>query len=599
MIRKAFILWTVILLAGVTAGAQTAMTDVPNRTAISLNGKWQYLVDIRESGYDTQAPYYKNLSPKSDSELIEYKFTDQQLLAVPGDWNSQAERLDLYEGLVWYKRDFVYSPRPERRVFLYFGSANYKAEVWLNGQALGRHEGGFTPFQFEVTDKLRGGQNFLVAAVNNKRSADAVPGLQYDWWNYGGLTGDVVLIDTPATYIEDVRIGLVKGSLTEAEVRIVLDGPAKAGKALTVTIPELDFKKAISTDSNGQAALRFSGRFRLWSPSDPHLYEILISTGDETLRDRVGFRSIETRGEQILLNGRPVFMRGISMHEEIPQRRSRAGGEGDARQLLGWAKELGCNFVRLAHYPYHESFPRLADEMGLLVWEEIPVYWNIDFENPKTLTVARTMLGELIRRDANRASVIFWSVANETPIIPARTKFLSTLIGDARRADDTRLISAAYYFGDYRDGTVTIDDPLSALLDVIAVNEYLGWYYGWQRPPKENLWKVAVRKPLLVTEFGGEALFGNPGRSDAPNSWGEDYQAELYRRQLEMLVRIPSLCGISPWILADFRSPVRSHLTYQNGWNRKGLISDQGRKKKAWGVLAEFYRQKAQSKNSR
>ena len=367
MIRKAFILWTAVLLAGVAAGAQTAMTNVPNRAAISLNGKWQFLVDIREAGYNTQAPYYKNLSPKSDSELIEYKFTDQQLLIVPGDWNSQDARLDLYEGLVWYKRDFVHAGHADRRAFLYFGSANYKAEVWLNGQALGGHEGGFTPFQFEVTDKLREGQNFLVAAVNNRRSADAVPGLQYDWWNYGGLTGDVFLIETPATYIEQAGVGLVKGSLTEAEVSVVLDGPARSGKAVTVTVPELSFKKTMLTNTEGKASFQFSGQIKLWSPSDPHLYDIVISTSNETLRDRVGFRSIEAKGEEILLNGRPLFLRGISMHEEVPQRRSRANGEADARQLLGWAKELGCNFVRLAHYPYHESFPRLADEMGLLV----------------------------------------------------------------------------------------------------------------------------------------------------------------------------------------------------------------------------------------
>lgn len=593
MKRTTFIVIAGILAAGATAGAQTFMTGVPNRAVTSLNGQWQYLVDIREAGYSTRTPFYKNLIPRSDSELIEYKFTDQQVLDVPGDWNSQSERLDLYEGLVWYKRDFTYAVHPGRRLFLYFGAANYKAEVWLNGQSLGRHEGGFTPFQFEVTGKVQDGSNLLVVAVNDRRAADAVPALQYDWWNYGGLTGDVLLIETLETFIDQARVGLVKGSLTEAEVSLELDGPAKAGKTVTVMVPELSFKRTISTDAAGKAVFRFTGRFRLWSPSDPHLYDVAFSMDEETLRDRVGFRSIEAKGERILLNGRPVFLRGICMHEEVPQRRSRANGEADARMLLGWARELGCNFVRMAHYPYHESFPRLADEMGLLVWEEIPVYQRIDFESPKTLDVARNMLGELIRRDANRASVIIWSVGNETPIMPARTKFLTTLAEDARRADGTRLVSAALYFGGYRDGVVTIDDPLSTALDVVSVNEYIGWYYPWQGAAKDNRWRVSVPKPLLMTEFGGEALYGNPGRADALNSWGEEYQAELYRRQLEMLARIPSLCGTAPWILADFRSPVRSQLTYQNGWNRKGLISDRGQKKKAWGVMAEFYRQKA------
>src|SRR6185295_6986888 len=155
-------------------------------------------------------------------------------------------------------------------------------------------------------------------------------------------------------------------------------------------------------------------------PEDPKLYQVIISSRDYSLSDRIGFRSIEARGADILLNGKPMFLRGISIHEESPLRGGRAFSEDDARMLLTWAKELGCNFVRLAHYPHNEHIIRIADEMGIMVWSEIPVYWTVLWENPETFANARNQLEENITRDKNRASVILWSVANETPVNDAR-----------------------------------------------------------------------------------------------------------------------------------------------------------------------------------
>ena len=146
-----------------------------------------------------------------------------------------------------------------------------------------------------------------------------------------------------------------------------------------------------------------------------------MSSGADKVHDAIGFRTIETHGTQILLNGKPIFLRGISLHEEAPIRGGRAFSQKDAETLLGWAHELGCNFVRLTHYPHSENMTRLADRMGLMVWSEIPVYWDIDWENPATLQNAENQLHEMIARDHNRASVVFWSLSNETPVKPART----------------------------------------------------------------------------------------------------------------------------------------------------------------------------------
>jgi beta-glucuronidase len=230
--------------------------------------------------------------------------------------------------------------------------------------------------------------------------------------------------------------------------------------------------------------------------------------------------------------------------------------------------------------------------MGLLVWEEVPVYWTIQWENPDTLHNAENQLKELIARDHNRASLIIYSVANETPISDARNRFLSQLIQDAHSADPTRLVSAALQAGEIVDNdhiSVRISDPIASQLDVMGNNEYIGWYV--HRPAEADVvrWSAEYDKPLIMSEFGGDALSGYHGH--AFTRWTEEYQEDLYQHQIAMLKRIPFLRGASPWILKDFRSPRRTLPHIQDYFNRKGLVSDQGKKKKAFFVLQKYYRE--------
>ena len=289
------------------------------------------------------------------------------------------------------------------------------------------------------------------------------------------------------------------------------------------------------------------------------------------------------------MNGRPIFLRGVSVHEEAPLRGGRANSREDARTLLGWARELGANFVRLAHYPHNEYMIREADRMGIMVWSEIPVYWTILWENPATLENARTQLSEMIARDKNRAAVVIWSVANETPLSDARLSFLKNLVSQARTLDPTRLLSAAMERHYVNDTTQMIDDPLGEFLDVFGCNEYVGWYDGPPEKADRLEWKSKYDKPLVMSEFGGDALAGHHG--DAAARWTEEYQESIYRHQIAMLKRIPFLRGTSPWILMDFRSPRRPLPKIQDYWNRKGLVSNKGEKKKAFYVLQEYYKE--------
>jgi beta-glucuronidase len=595
--------------AGVAA--PSALGFVDTRAGQSLDGAWHVIVDPYDNGlldYRNQPRpngYFEDAKPKSKSDLVEYDFSRSTTLNVPGDWNTQRPELLYYEGTVWYERTFdartpdragstpgapppaAPAPSGGDRQFLQFGAAAQRAIVWLNGQRLGAHEGGFTPFAFEVTGRLRPRGNSLVVMVNNARRPGAIPALNTDWWNYGGLTRGVRLVETPATFVRAARVQLARGDAHRVAGFVTLDG-ARGPTAVTIDIPEAQARATVETDALGQATFSFPARLSLWSPESPKLYDVVIDAGGDRVRDRIGFRTIETHGTEIRLNGRSIFLRGISLHEEALGRGGRATSRADAEALLGLAKELHCNFVRLAHYPHNEEMTRAADRLGLLVWSEIPVYWTIAWSDPDTLADARRQLGEEIARDGNRASIVLWSVGNETPVTDARTRFLRRLVDDARAADPTRLLTAALEHHPSGPHAVTIDDPLGAALDVIGLNEYVGWYDGLPDKCDALTWRAVAEKPIVVSEFGADAKAGLHG--DALTRFSEEYQADLYRHQLAMLRKISSVRGMSPWILVDFRSPRRPLPGVQDGWNRKGLVAPDGTKKQAFWILRDAYR---------
>ena len=598
---KTSIFYTLLLFLGFRSYAQEPVQNIASRTNLSLNGKWNYMIDPYESGYydyrrvpfdqskTQEGGFYDNKQQTDKSELLEYDFDHSPTLNVPGDWNSQVEKLSLYEGSVWYKKSFTITPKKDKQYLLYFAAVSYEAHVYLNGKKLGIHQGGFTPFQFDVTALLKEGENFVVLKVDNTRKKEAIPTIATDWWNYGGITRDVYLTELPKTFIRDYKVQLAKGNAAQIEGYVQLKGDNKKQK-VTLKIPEAGIVLAVNTDTAGFAAFTIPAKkISYWSPENPKLYTVQISSATDAVTDKIGFRTIETRGKDILLNGKSVFLRGISMHDENPLIPGRPRGTGDLKMLLSWAKELNCNFVRLAHYPHNEEMVRLADEMGLLVWAEIPVYWTIDWENADTYRNAEHQLTDLISRDKNRAGVIIWSVGNETPLSDPRLKFMSNLASKARELDDTRLISAALEL--HREGNnVIVDDVLSEKLDLVSFNEYAGWYWGGT--PKEITkysFKVKYQKPVIITEFGGDALAGF--HADEDTRWSEEYQEALYKNQFKIQESIDGLRGMTPWILVDFKSPRRTHPIYQNFWNRKGLISDTGKKKKAFFTLKIRYDQ--------
>jgi beta-glucuronidase len=429
--------------------------------------------------------------------------------------------------------------------------------------------------------------------VDSTRRPEGVPSIHTDWWNYGGITRSVKLIELPETFIQNYSIGLSKDNPTQIEGWVQLTGGA--GQPITIEIRELGLKMFPRADASGRAEIRLEAKpqsWQLWSPENPKLYHVVVSAVEDRVEEQIGFRTIETRGTQILLNGKPIFLRGISAHEEAPYRGGRAVSVDDDRTLITWAKELGCNFMRLTHYPHNEDMIRLADQMGMLIWDETPVYWEIQFQNPAVLDNAKAQLRDVIARDQNRAAVIIWSIANETPITPERNAFLKTMAEYARSLDSTRLISAASDKATHIDTQhMALNDPMGEYLDVIGLNEYVGWYFAKKEDADQIQWSFKYQKPVIITEFGGGAQYGLHGDSDT--RFTEEYQASLYEHQLTMLNKIPALAGMSPWVLMDFRSPRRTLAGIQDYFNRKGLFSDRGQRKQAFYVLLKFYEEKA------
>jgi beta-glucuronidase len=370
-----------------------------------------------------------------------------------------------------------------------------------------------------------------------------------------------------------------------------LDGPKPPRSAL-LEIPTLKLRGTIPL-REGCGTAEFPADPVRWSPERPKLYAVRLSAGSDRVSDSIGFRTVSVEGRRVLLNGNPVFLRGISLHEERPtEGGGRTLSDAEIKKMLGQAKALGCNFLRLAHYPHAEQTVKLAERMGFMLWVEAPIYWGVQFANPATLANCKSQLREMIWRDYNRASVITWSVGNETPNFPERDRFFEALIRQTRALDRTRLVSAAFVVERGRDEYQRgIFSRIARRLDLTGINQYFGWYELNEKDDLERVnWDVStLKKPVIFSEFGAEALAGRHGRSG--ERWTEEDQADVYRRQVRMISRLDWCAGTTPWLLTDFRSTWRAG-RHQNGYNRKGVLAHNLRRKLAFDVLREFYEQK-------
>ena len=562
------------------ATAQTAVFRAGRKTE-SLNGKWHYAVDQYDTCVRQKWFLERYVDAKGFTLPVDYSFDEWPETDLPACWNTQDDRYLLYEGSMIYTRTFEYAANGDEEVYLRIGAAAYLVRVFLNGEYIGMHRGASTPAFFRLTEKLKN-VNRIILQVDSTRRPEQVPPENTDWFNYGGIYRDIELIKVPAIYIKDFRIALVPdGSFGNISAEVTLS--RKTDATALLSLDELGIKQEIVI-REGFGKCVISCRPVLWSPEEPKLYDVTLKCLNDSVSDRVGFREISVKGRDIILNGKPVFLRGISCHEDSVKN-GKALTREERIENIRIAKELGCNFMRAAHYPHHEETARLADEMGLLLWEEIPVYWAVRFDREKTYEDAENQLTELIKRDYNRASVIIWSVGNENADTDSRLEFMKGLADRAHEIDKTRLVSAACLVDGEKN---RIADRLAEYLDVIGVNEYCGWYTPDFASLPELMKNSDPDKPVIITEFGADAFAGHHGSAEDKGT--EECQKYVYERQIEVLRKTDYIKGITPWILYDFRCPRRTSFI-QRYYNRKGLLSeDKTYRKPAFYVLRDFYR---------
>lgn len=546
-----------------------------------LDGVWNFSVDV----YDTflrKKFFEENTTDEQNRDKpVDYDFDGWEQVRVPSCWNMQQERYYYYEGTAVYTREFCYDPQQtDERIFLRVGAANYECRIWLNGKQLSRHQGGFTPFFTELTGFLQG-KNRIIITVNNRRELEQVPSINYDWFNYGGIHRSVELYRVPPLFIQDLFVSLVPNS-NFGQIRICLQlSEAIEGIPCWITIPELDIKRGATTGPDGQIDIQVAAKPELWSCEAPRLYTVNVIASTDSVSDQIGFREIRVQGKDIMLNGTSVFLKGVCCHEESSDT-GRVMDDEERLKIITRAKEMGCNIIRLSHYPHSERMAALADREGILLWEEIPVYWALCFTNKQTLENASNQMQELVLRDRNRASVIIWSIGNENPDTDARLEFMSRLANICHEMDSTRPISAACLVN---IDAMCVKDRLCSVVDIVAFNEYYGWYYRDYEGLTDILANTICEKPLIISETGAGSLPGHFGGNE--ELFTEEHQAKMY--EMQFVNASNKIQGIFPWVLFDFRSPVRLH-PKQGQHNRKGLIAfDKNYKKIAFYTVAEHY----------
>lgn len=580
--------------------SSSMVTDV-GRKKVSLNGAWHFSPDVfcsvvRSRWFD-ETRYNRNGQPIP----YDFDFEKWEEIQVPGVWNNQKPEYALYEGAGVYFRTFSkeelkaqgFLRKNNNHLFLRIGAANYETRIWLNKQYLGRHLGGFTPFCVDVTDYLEE-DNRLLVLVDNTRRGEQIPSMHYDWFNYGGIFRDVELFEAPEVHIKEMFVQLSRQTKGKMEYRVRIEAPAggdeKCVIPVEIMIPELGIRHEVSC-SGKESLVTGSfdveeGKIQKWSPQTPVLYQVIVKIAGEQgdmVEDFIGFRRIETKGAHIFLNGQKIFLKGMCVHEESAES-LRCVTKQEIEKMLGQVKEMGCNFLRLTHYPHSEWVARTADRMGIMLLEEIPVYWALEFENPDTYQDASNQLKELIYRDGNRASVILWSVGNENPDSDARYHFMERLVKTARGLDSTRLIIAACLIDVEQK---RIRDRLIKVLDVVGINEYYGWYLKDFETLEEILENYQEGKPIIITETGADAVCGYV--SNDGDIYSEEVQAQVYEKQFRTLLKFESIRGVTPWILYDYAS-MRRMSSLQKGYNIKGIIgNDRIYKKKAYYVVKSTY----------
>ncbi|MBA7649453.1 Beta-glucuronidase [subsurface metagenome] len=559
---------------------------------ISLNGNWSCEVDKEDIGKNQNWFKYENFISKKN--LTEIK--------IPISFNILKE-YENFEGIFWHYFLFDFDQQnKDVDVFIEFEGSNYFTEVWLNNEFLGDNEGGFLPFKFKIKKiaLLKAQSNFLTVRVDNIRRKDGIPGLFFDWFNWGGIYRDVNLIILRKNRLEKVRIKTLLPSRKKSLIRISYRIKGSLNFKWSIIEPDKkdDNISIVSGTKPNQDNITITiNNPKLWSPDSPKLYKFIIKpidSGNEReilFQTKFGIRQIVTKGIYLYLNKQRIKIKGASLHEEympygrtIPYEKR----EEDIKNM----KSFGFNALRTAHYSHDEKLMDAADKLGILILEEIPLWGFCNFGNPKTFKLAAKMLKRLIERDYNHPSVIWWSVGNEVPIQqPNCSRFMRRLMEWVRMHDDTRLVTyVSYKF---------FIDLTQRKADIAAVNVYLGWYYARVNQLNfmaDAMRAIAPKKPWIFTEFGAGAKIGFKAGWKNQVKFSEERQVRVLDYTIRTLNSKDYIAGWFIWIYRDFRSLMRTN-QFQQGYNRKGIVSEKNERKLIIKLFPEIVNEQRKVKN--
>lgn len=550
-----------------------------------LDGPWDFVKDPGNNGLQDQ--WFERFPHES------------RPIYVPSCWNNELSLFE-YEGVAWYRKKIQIENTEHIR--LIFHAVLGHSDVYLDGRHLGYHYGGYTPFDF-VLQSLEAGEHEIVVRTDSTLDQLTIPTEHVDWFHYGGIIRSVELQRLPDLYIRQLKIDYkLTDTVADISIHIKLSSLSQSAisNTLSLSVDGVDFYSDLVTVAAGQTIdhqvnLRLAD-VRLWNVGRPELYMIQARTHFDDKLERIGFRKIEIKDHRIMINGSPVYLKGVNRHEEHPE-----WGFAFPPKLmskdLDIIKELGCNTVRGSHYPQSPYWLDLLDEQGILFWSEIPMWGaflpNDTVKEPLFQERALAMVKEMISLHFHHPSLIFWSVHNE---IDTRTQeayeMTERLVSLVKRLDPSRLVTYATMY--------PLEDVLLPLFDVIGINKYYGWYEGNTSNFRDMLQQFHERaasmgvgdRPVLMTEFGGAAIFGDVGWE--PRLFSEDYQATIITEALTIFKEDPKIGGTYIWQFADIRGDLNSNSKYfrdrARSFNNKGLLSEYRKPKQAFHDVRRIYK---------
>ena len=544
----------------------------------NLDGVWDFVTDPENQGIENK--WFSDF-PKDSRKIV-----------VPSCWNLEAD-LFRYRGTAWYKTELeVGSPD----IYISFSAVQNEADVYLDGVHLGNHYGGFLEFGFEVRGLSLGRHTLTVRVNNDLNPEDTIPGSLLDWYNYGGIARGVTVREIGECYIEWHKISYsLENGLRDARLNISLGIKARSAvtENIKVYLNENEIYSAPCSASNDVHLEIPVHGIKLWGIREPNLYDVKVVYGDDDIVERIGFREIKTSGRDILLNGEKIKLLGVNRHEEHPDF-GFSMPVSLIKRDIDIALDMNCNAIRTSHYPNSQLTADYCDEVGILLWFEVPL-WNRTKEamkNPTLISRALNMEREMIEQYFHHPSIIFWGVHNECATDTDEGYALTEeMVRLAKSLDSSRLVT-------YASNKVKSDERREkcySLADVVSVNHYVGWYFDvanedWNEFVKryeEALSSLdSSDKPFVMSEFGFAALMGV--NSFDYTRYSEDYQADALEFSLNQILNNDRLSGGYIWQMCDIRSE-QGDIARPRGFNNKGILDEYRRPKRAYRVVRRIY----------